>query len=292
MAKFDRTVEDMGNIVMLEHVNTRVPDQQLAVTFYLMGLGLTRDPYLMAGTNNMWINIGKSQFHLPTNPQPQVLRGHTGLIVPDRKALLARLESVKDALAGTQFAVKQHKKYVEVTCPWGNRIRCYEPGEDFGAMRLGMPYVEIDAPVGTADGIVRFYKKIMKTDATVKKGKDGNRAVVSVGDGQQLVFRETAEPQPDYDGHHIAIYVADFSGPHKKLQEMGLVSEESDQHQYRFLDIVDPDDGRPLLRIEHEVRSMRHPMYARPLVNRDPRINNRNYVPGYEAQVFAEAPTL
>ena len=30
MAQFDRTEEDLGNIVMLEHVNTRVSDQQLA----------------------------------------------------------------------------------------------------------------------------------------------------------------------------------------------------------------------------------------------------------------------
>jgi hypothetical protein len=32
---------------------------------------------------------------------------------------------------------------------------------------------------------------------------------------------------------------------------------------------------------------MRHPMYARPLVNRDPRMTNRNYVPGYEALPYA-----
>ena len=69
-----------------------------------------------------------------------------------------------------------------------------------------------------------------------------------------------------------------------------MVSEESDQHQYRFLDIFDPADGKALVRIEHEVRSMRHPMYARPLVNRDPRMNNRNYVPGYEDNAFAMPP--
>lgn len=38
--RYDRAVEDLGNIVCLEHVNTRVPDQQLAITFYVMGLGL------------------------------------------------------------------------------------------------------------------------------------------------------------------------------------------------------------------------------------------------------------
>src|SRR5580704_3997578 len=72
--RFDRTVEDLGNIVELGHVNVTVPDQSMATAYYLMGLGLTRDPYLMAGLENMWVNVGKGQFHLPTRA-PQVVRG-------------------------------------------------------------------------------------------------------------------------------------------------------------------------------------------------------------------------
>ena len=56
----------------------------------------------MAGVDNMWVNVGRSQFHLPTG-EPQVVRGHTGLVLPDREALLRRLESVKKPLEGTQF---------------------------------------------------------------------------------------------------------------------------------------------------------------------------------------------
>ena len=44
---FDRTAEDLGNIVELGHVNVTVPDQTKATAYYLMGLGLTRDPYLV-----------------------------------------------------------------------------------------------------------------------------------------------------------------------------------------------------------------------------------------------------
>jgi hypothetical protein len=79
--KFDRSVEDLGNIVALEHVNVTVPDQQVATLFYVAGLGLTRDPYLMTSVNNMWVNIGRSQFHLPTN-KPQVVRGANGSTAP------------------------------------------------------------------------------------------------------------------------------------------------------------------------------------------------------------------
>jgi len=286
MAAYDRTVEDLGNIVVLEHVNTKVPDQRLATLFYMTGLGLTRDPYLMAGVTNMWVNVGRAQFHLPTG-EAQVLRGLTGLVIPGRGALLERLNSVKGELAGTAFTFTEHNDYVEAVCPWGNRFRCHEPGPAFGQMRLGMPYVQANAPAGSAPAIVKFYQEIMGTSAHVGEADGAPAAFAAVGDGQSMVFRETDEAQPDYDGHHVAVYLADFSGPYRRLLERDLVSEESDQHQYRFLDVVDLDSGKPIVRLEHEVRSMRHPLYARPLVNRDPSMNNRNYAPGYEAVSFA-----
>ncbi len=98
-----------------------------------------------------------------------------------------------------------------------------------------------------------------------------------------LVFRETNRPQPPFDGHHVQVALADFSGPHRKLRERGLITEESNQHQYRFERIIDLATGATLAHIEHEVRSMRHPMYARPLVNRDPAQTNNHYAPGREA---------
>ena len=128
----------IGKVVHLEHVNVRIPDQRLATIFYVSGLGLTRDPYLMTGIDNMWINVGRSQFHMPTG-KPQVLRGHVGLVLPDRAALLRRLAKVRGALADTQFAVHEHDGFVEAISPWGNRLRCYEPAPEFGPVRLGMP---------------------------------------------------------------------------------------------------------------------------------------------------------
>ncbi len=99
------------------------------------------------------------------------------------------------------------------------------------------------------------------------------------------MFRETDRELPPYDGHHVQIYVADFSGPYAKLLKNGLISEESDQHQYRFKDIADPETGETLFTIEHEVRSMRHPLFMRPLVNRNPAQSNINYAPGYDAWI-------
>lgn len=286
MAAYDRSAEDLGNIVALEHVNTRVPDQQLATLFYVAGLGLTRDPYLMTGVTNMWVNVGRSQFHLPTG-RPQVVHGHTGLVIPGRESLLRRLAAARKPLEATHFAFTEHETFVEATCPWGNRIRCFTPGKRFGAMRLGMPYVEIGVARGTADAIARFYREVMRVKGAVTDDDGARHARIPVGADQSLVFREgDAAPAP-YDGHHVAIYLADFSGPHRMLLERGLVTEESDPHQYRFQDIVDLDTGRVLATIEHEVRSMRHPLYARPLVNRNPDQSNRSFAPGYEQVSWA-----
>ncbi len=288
--KFDRSVENLGNIVGLEHVNVTVPDQITATLFYITGLGLTRDPYLVTGVVNMWVNAGRSQFHLPIG-DAQVLRGRIGLVAPTLDALAGRLDAVAELLSGTKFAFERHdagnEKWIDVTCPWGNRFRCHGPDARFGRMMLGLPYVEFDVPRGAAPGIARFYRDIFKAPATVDNTGDGNVACVQAGMGQSLRFRETDATLPDFDEHHIQIYVADFSGPHDRLSERGLVSREDNQHQYRFRDIVDPESGDALFTIEHEVRSMTHPLYARPMVNRNPDQSNQRYAPGHETISWA-----
>jgi hypothetical protein len=281
---YDRTTQDVGNIVALEHVNVTIPDQQLATLFYVVGLGLTRDPYLMTGLENMWINIGQQQFHLPTGA-PQVLRGDVGLVIPDFDEIPSRLTMIKGRLEGTKFAYSVEDKYVRVVSPWGNVIRCHPPGPAFGEMTLGMPYVEFEVERGTADGIARFYREgLGAMAAVVRRGGDA-AARVTVGPHQELIFRETAHPIPPYDGHHVQIYIASFSGPHQWLTERGLLTEESNWYQYRFQDIVDPDTGRVLFTIEHEVRSLRSPLYLRPLVNRNVAQRQPTYQRGRDAFV-------
>jgi hypothetical protein len=53
------------------------------------------------------------------------------------------------------------------------------------------------------------------------------------------------------------------------LLDHGLITEKSNESQYRFQDIVDLATGECVATIEHEVRSMRHPLYARPLRDRN-----------------------
>ena len=83
----------------MEHVNLTVPDQSTATAFYLSTLGGTRDPYLMVGVENMWVNLGNQQFHLPTN-EAQHLRGHVGLVTPSLDQLKERLSEAEETAVG------------------------------------------------------------------------------------------------------------------------------------------------------------------------------------------------
>jgi hypothetical protein len=281
--KFDRAAQTTGNIVHFEHVNVTVPDPTISTIFWLMGMGFTRDPYLMVGVDNMWVNIGMQQFHLPTR-DPQVLRGVAGIVVPDLEALRTRLEAVKPRLKGTQFKWENEDKHVAVTCPWGNKLRCHTPGPEWGDMTLGMPYVEFTVPRGTAPRIGRFYEEIMGAPATMVDCRSMPAAKIRIGGNQlSFIFRETNDPIPAYDGHHVAIYISDFGTPYKKLLDRGLISMESHDYEWRFIKIVDVDTNEPLFEIEHEVRSMTNPLYLRPLVNRNANQTQRGYQRGRDA---------
>jgi hypothetical protein len=276
MSTYDRSSQDVGNILLLEHINLTVPDQSLAALFYVSGLGFTRDPFIDFGLRNMWINAGQQQFHLP-HGAPQRFRGEIGVVAPHRGRLHERLARIAGPLRDTAFAWQIEAATTCVTCPWGNRFIVHESRAD-SPMELGLAYLDMQVPAGTAAGIARFYQQVLHAPAAAGEG----RASVQVGTNQQLRFSESALALSDYDGHHVAIYIADFSGPHHTLESRGLISEESDNHQYRFQQIYDPDTGKTLVELEHEVRSLHHPMYQRTLINRNAALDFPNYRKGHE----------
>src|SRR3990170_193229 len=95
LKQHDRAARSVGNIVHLEHFNVIIDDQRLATLFYVVGLGGTRDPYIFMGLENMWVNFGRTQAHLPSRgarPKPEVVRGTIGFVVPDLSELKKRLQ--------------------------------------------------------------------------------------------------------------------------------------------------------------------------------------------------------
>jgi len=286
LKQYDRDAQVVGNIVHLEHFNVVIDDQRLATLFYIVGLGGTRDPYIFPGLENMWVNFGRNQVHLPSRgSKPEVVRGTVGFVVPSLDDLKKRLEHAGKEMKRvapekeTKFSWREKDGAIEATCPWGNRVRCHAPSPEFGRTELGIVYVDFDVPKGTADGIARFYNEIMKAPAKASKG----RASVSIGRNQTLYFTETSKPLPEYDNHHIQVYIADFGTPYHWLKERGLINMETDAEEWRFQWITDPKDGRKLFQIEHEVRSMKHRLFARPLVNRNHAVTNLNFLPNSDA---------
>lgn len=74
---FDRSAEDPGNIVGLEHVNVQVGDQRLATLFNVTGLGLTRAP-LPSGQCHDYVDQCGAQ------PVPPAHKRAPGTAGPDR----------------------------------------------------------------------------------------------------------------------------------------------------------------------------------------------------------------
>jgi hypothetical protein len=285
--QYNRAAQDMGNIVGIGHVNVCITDQHLGTHYYVTGLGYTRDPFLNTGAGNMWINAGMSQFHLPMGT-PDCLRGVIGLVSPDRRQLLDRLTRVRKALDGTKFDFRESNDCVETTCPWGNRINVHTPDESqFGRIVLGMPYVRFDVRPGTADGIARFYREILNAPSEVTANGHGREARVTVGEKQYFYFRETDAPEKPYDKHHVQVYISDFSGPYRRLLDLGLITMESNEYEYRFKDVIDLDTREVLFTVEHETRSQTNPMYGRPLINRNPAQTNTDYKPGHDTMSWA-----
>lgn len=97
----DCTNEDVGNILLMEHVNVQVPDQGMAMLFYVVGLGFTRDPYLTVGLENMWINVGEQQFHgcllTETRRRPRGIIP-VAVMPSSRQRLDSQLGSMREAL--------------------------------------------------------------------------------------------------------------------------------------------------------------------------------------------------
>jgi len=197
--------------------------------------------------------------------------------------LVKRLEDVAEGLKGTQFAFEPDGERMVVTCPWGNRFRCHSSQAEFGDMAAGMPYVEFAVASGAMTGILRFYQTVFGAPTAVECDAHGEFGRVRIGRHQSLLFRETNRALRPYDGHHVAIYVANFSGPYGYLKNHGAISEEVRNHQFRFKELTDPVDASHKFSLEHEVRSLRHPMYNRFFVNRDVTQTQRAYRRGWDA---------
>ena len=281
------TAPDTGALIRFDHVNLRVDDHRTATAFFIEGLGLTRDPYRMVGTGNMWVNAGRQQFHLPIG-QPTPFPGVIMLGVPDLDTVREGLGRVSDALRGTAFSWREEDGgggAILATTPWGHALRIRQAGAGAESPVLGLSLAVFRVPLGTAAGIARFYRDWLHcpvretrgaaTSGAVTSGDETARVEVTVGPNQVFRFEETTADENPADedppgNHHVAVYLTRYREIHQTLLDHGLVSEPHRNGQFRFHEITDPVDGTRLFRLEHEMRSLHHRDFGRPLVNRQP----------------------
>lgn len=259
---------DTGTLLHFEHVNLRVPDHRAATLFFVEGLGLTRDPYRMVGVRNMWVNAGAQQFHLPIG-DPTPLPGEVGLVVPDLDEVERQLERVGRELKDTAFGVARLDGALATTTPWGHRIRVMPPTAD-SRLPQRLPYVEFWVSPGVSEGIGAFYRDILQCPVEARF-IDGDPAVwVTVGAHQTFRFRERPDGGTVPNNNHVAVYLTRYRTVYGELRARGWLMEEDLNEQFRFCRISDPRTGQELFVFEHEMRSLHHPDFLRPLVNRVP----------------------
>ena len=216
---YDRAAQDTGNVVNLGHVNVCINDQHLSTHYYVTGLGLTRDPYLNTGARNMWINVGMSQFHLPMGT-PEQLRGVIGLVIPDREALLEAACARAQSAGRHQIRFPRKQRLRRDRLPVGQPHQRPHAGRsiDSAASSSACPMSASTSAPAPPTASRASIAKCCTRRPTCSRTAAGPEARVQVGEKQYLYFRETDAPEQPYDRHHVQIYIADFSGPHRRAQ--------------------------------------------------------------------------
>jgi hypothetical protein len=260
---------ELGNITHFEHVNFRVPEHYPATLFFIDGLGFTRDPMRMVSVRNMWVNIGKQQFHLPIG-EAIPFAGEVGLTVPDLEQVKRSLERVAPQLQGTAFDMREEDGDLVAVSPWGHVLRLHPAGELSGLLPQAIPYVTFWVPPATAQGIAAFYRDILGVPAATQKNGRLMKAAVNVGVNQQFHFVEKRDLTLPQHPNHVAVYLTNYGKVYAELERRDLLMEPDRNEQFRFTQMIDPENGEKLFSFEHEMRSLYHPDFLKPLVNRIP----------------------
>ena len=275
---------EIGGIVHLEHFNHEVAEHDAATTFYIHGLGFTRDPYQRTDITNMGVNIGLEQFHLPrTGREPPPFHGEIAIVHPDLAFVRTRLAQIESEgrLAGTQFAVlADDGGGLCVRSPHGIAIRLIQAGTVPFHQPIGITHVDIPVAAGKVAGIADFFRRVMgaPVDETVVGGETA--AVVTYGPFQTVRFRERRMADYGLYRFHLAYYVTGYNRVRDRVIELGLAEEGDGARQVLFFPtIFDPDSGEPVLDFIQEIRSLHHPDFMRPYTNRWPGVADQTVMP-------------
>jgi hypothetical protein len=242
------------------------------------GFNFNQDPYHSELSRSMWFNIGYQQIHVPVQSPSQIIGGALGIVVPDLESVMNSLTLVEPKLENTKFSWKKHDQTtLLVTDPAGSAIRVhqYDPSTMYVRGGLGVSYIQIHCPPHSLSMIHQFYTKYFRAESILTD----DQLKIIAGPGQHIIFEESEQFIFD-GGYHICVYINDFEHAYHRFEKDGLlyhehsnsdgaktIQEARANFQFRINDITSTD-GSVLMCLEHEVRSMYHPSFMRPLMNR------------------------
>lgn len=269
------TMPEVGGMLHLDHVNFQIPEHDLATVFFINGLGLTRDPFRRADETNMGVNVGLQQFHLPRRGVTPPFPGVVGLVVPDLTAIRARLMRLErlGKFSDTPYAAEFGDDIAEITSPFGFRLRLHAAGTVPFSRPLGIVYVEIFIPPDTAGAIATFYREIFRAITNVEVVDGAPTAIINAGPFQTLRFIERGGENHDTHNFHVSFHVTHYNEVRERIAASGALVGEGRGQVFFFDRIFDPESGATVFPFENEVRSIYHPDFMRPLVNRWPIVN-------------------
>ena len=189
---YDRAAEDLGNIVSLEHVNTRIPDQTCVDAVPRHRAGVHPRP-LSHDQHRQYVDQYRAAANSICRPaRRRCCAAASDWWCPISPRWLRRLAKVKPDLEGTQFDFREGNDIlVDVISPVGQphplppAAAPLRPGQSWPGLR------QFDVPPGSADGIARFYREVIETPArSLTTTKGGGRASRSASRNISL-FRET-----------------------------------------------------------------------------------------------------
>ena len=268
---------EIGGVLHLEHFNFEMLDHDIATIFFMNGLGLTRDPYRRADENNMGVNVGMQQFHLPRRGRKTPpFYGEVGLVVPDIQLIRARLERLDrmHRFEGTAYQITAvGEKNLKLISPWGIPMRLWQAGVLPFQRPLGLAYVDIPVKHGKTGELVVFYQELLKTPYRQERLNGETAAIFTVGPHQYLRFRERDLEDYNLYDFHVAYYVTNYNEVRDAAMKVGKLQGEG-RGQVCFIEgPFDPVSGKSILKFQQEWRSVYHPDFMRPLVNRWPIIS-------------------
>ncbi len=265
---------EVGGIIHLEHFNFEMEEHELATIFFMNGLGLTRDPYKRTDETNMGINIGLQQFHLPRRGKPTPpFFGEIGLLLPDLNVVRARLDRLerKRVFEGTEYCLQEvSDNQLLVQSPWGVVMRLWRDGALPFSRPLGLIYVDIPVPPDTAQQLRVFYETLLGAPFQMLDIEGEASAIVTVGPQQQLRFRERLLDDYNLYDFHVAYYISNYNVARDAAIGADVLRG-GGKGQVCFIDgPFNPETGELLLGFQQEWRSIHHPDFMRPLINRWP----------------------